>query len=234
MTTHFTPEALKFLRALARHNDREWFTPRKPLYEREVKEPMLALIAEINHTLARFAPDHVCPPHKAMLRIYRDTRFDASRGMPARPYKTNVAAWWSRAGLEKTSGAGFYFHVSPKETVIAAGIYMPTPLQLLAIRRYIELRHAELRTLLANRKLHAAMPDFEGTPLTRPPRGFSAASPALDLLLCRRWAVSITLPAERATRPTLLKDIATRFALAAPLVHFLNTPIAPARADIHS
>ena len=78
------------------------------------------------------------------------------------------------------------------------------------------------------------MPDFESNPLTRPPRGFSAASPALDLLLCRRWAVSITLPAERATRPTLLKDIATRFALAAPLVHFLNTPIAPARADIHS
>ncbi len=64
---------------------------------------------------------------KRMMRIYRDTRFDASRGTPPRPYKTNVAAWWSRAGLEKTSGAGFYFHFSPKETVIAAGIYMPTP-----------------------------------------------------------------------------------------------------------
>jgi uncharacterized protein (TIGR02453 family) len=234
MTTHFTPEALKFLRSLARHNDREWFTPRKAIYEREIKAPMLALIEEINHSLARVAPDHVRPPHKCMMRIYRDTRFDASRGTPPRPYKTNVAAWWSRAGLEKTSGAGFYFHVSPKETVIAAGIYMPTPQQLLAIRRHIELHHAELRALLANRKLHAAMPDFEGTPLTRPPRGFSATSPALDLLLCRRWAVSITLPAERATRPTLLKDITTRFALAAPLVHFLNTPIAPAGADIHS
>jgi len=234
MTTHFTPEALKFLRALARHNDRAWFNPRKPIYEREVKEPMLALIAEINHALARVAPDHIRPPHKCMMRIYRDTRFDASRGMPARPYKTNVAAWWSRAGLEKTSGAGFYFHVSPKETVIAAGIYMPTPPQLLAIRRYIELHHSELRALLTNRKLQTAMPNFEGTPLTRPPRGFSATSPALDLLLCRRWAVSITLPAERATRPTLLKDITARFALAAPLVHFLNAPIAPAGADIHS
>jgi uncharacterized protein (TIGR02453 family) len=234
MTTHFTPEALKFLRSLARHNDREWFTPRKAIYEREIKAPMLALIEEINHSLARVAPDHVRPPHKCMMRIYRDTRFDASRGMAPRPYKTNVAAWWSRAGLEKTSGAGFYFHVSPRETVIAAGIYMPTPPQLLAIRRYIELHHAELRTLLANRKLHAAMPDFEGTPLTRAPRGFSATSPALDLLLCRRWAVSITLPAERATRSTLLKDITTPFALAAPLVHFLNTPIAPAGADIHS
>ena len=30
MPTHFTPEALKFLRGLARHNDRAWFEPRRP------------------------------------------------------------------------------------------------------------------------------------------------------------------------------------------------------------
>jgi uncharacterized protein (TIGR02453 family) len=228
MPTHFTPEALKFLRALARHNDREWFTPRKPTYDREIKVPMLALIEEVNQALARFAPDHVRPAHKCMMRIYRDTRFDASRGIAPRPYKTNVAAWWSRSGLEKTSGAGFYFHFSPAETVIAAGIYMPTPDQLLAIRRHIVIHHAELRAILANRKLLAAMHEFEGRRLTRAPRGFPADSPALDLLLSRQWGVASTLPAERATLPTFLKDIATRFALAAPLVHFLNTPLAPA------
>jgi uncharacterized protein (TIGR02453 family) len=233
MPTHFTPEALKFLRSLARHNDRAWFDPRKSIYERELKAPMLALIEEINHSLARFAPDHVRPPHKAMLRIYRDTRFDASRGTPPRPYKTNIAAWWVHAGLEKTSGAGFYFHVSPKETVVAAGIYMPTPAQLLAIRRHIEIHHAELRALLAGHKLRAVMPDCDGRPLTRPPRGFPADSSAIDLLLCRRWEVSATLPAERATMPGLLKDITTRFALAAPLVHFLNAPITPAASPKH-
>jgi len=228
MPTHFTPEALKFLRALARHNDREWFTPRKPTYDREIKVPMLALIEEVNQALARFAPDHVRPAHKCMMRIYRDTRFDASRGIAPRPYKTNVAAWWSRSGLEKTSGAGFYFHFSPAETVIAAGIYMPTPDQLLAIRRHIVIHHAELRAILANRKLLAAMHEFEGRRLTRAPRGFPADSPALDLLLCRQWGVAATLPAECATLPTLLRDITTRFALAAPLVYFLNTPLAPA------
>jgi uncharacterized protein (TIGR02453 family) len=228
MPTHFTPEALKFLRALARHNDREWFTPRKPTYDREIKVPMLALIEEVNQALARFAPEHVRPAHKCMMRIYRDTRFDASRGIAPRPYKTNVAAWWSRSGLEKTSGAGFYFHFSPAETVIAAGIYMPTPDQLLAIRRHIVTHYAELRAILANRKLLAAMHEFEGRRLTRAPRGFPADSPALDLLLCRQWGVAATLPAECATLPTLLRDITTRFALAAPLVYFLNTPLAPA------
>jgi uncharacterized protein (TIGR02453 family) len=221
MPTHFTPEALKFLRALARHNDREWFTPRKATFDRELKEPMLALIGEINHALADFAPDHIRPPHKAMFRIYRDTRFSADK----KPYKTHVAAWWVRAGMEKTSGAGFYFHVSPKETVIAAGMYMPSPEQLLAVRRYLVDHHAELRALLAGRKLKAAMQEFEGNRLKRPPRGFAPDSPAMDLLVCRQWGVSATLPPELATQPGLLKEITKRFALAAPIVHLLNTPL---------
>jgi uncharacterized protein (TIGR02453 family) len=221
MATHFNPEALKFFRGLARNNDREWFDQRKPVYEREVKAPMLALIAEVNDALARFAPEHVREPRKAIMRIYRDTRFAADK----RPYKTNVAAWWVRRGLEKTSGAGFYFSVSAKETVIAAGAYMPSPEQLLAIRRHIGMHHAELRAMLADRKLKAAMHEFEGNKLSRAPRGFPADSPALDLLLCRQWGVSATLPAETALEPTLVKEITKRFALAAPMVDFLNAGI---------
>jgi len=230
MPTHFTPEALKFLRGLARNNDRAWFDPRKPIYERELKAPMLCLIAEINETLAKVSPEHVRDPAKCMMRIYRDTRFSADK----KPYKTQVAAWWSRAGLEKTSGGGFYFHLSAKELTVAAGCYMPGPEQLLAIRRHLVEHHAELRTLLAGRKLRAALSELEGHRLTRPPRGFSPDSPAvtaaLDLLLCRQWGVSATLPAERALLPSLLKDIASRFTLAAPIVAFLNAPLVPVRS----
>ena len=168
MPPPFTPEALKFLRGLARHNDRAWFDPRKPIYERELKAPMLALIEQINHAFADFAPEHIRPPHKAMMRIYRDTRFDKSRGTPEKPYKTHIAAWWVRRGLEKTSGAGFYFSLSAKEVVIAAGMYMPSPDQLLAVRRYLVDHHAELRAILAGRKLRAAMQEFDGHKLTAP------------------------------------------------------------------
>jgi uncharacterized protein (TIGR02453 family) len=228
MPTHFSPEALKFLRGLARNNDRAWFDPRKPTYERELKAPMLALIGEISESLAVVSPEHVRDPAKCMMRIYRDTRFSADK----KPYKTQVAAWWSRAGLEKTSGGGFYFSLSAKQLTIAAGCYMPGPEQLLAIRRHLVEHHTELRALLAGRKLRAALSELEGHRLTRPPRGFSAEWPnvaaAMDLLLCRQWGVSATLPAERALEPSLLKDIASRFTLAAPIVAFLNTPLIPA------
>ncbi|MGD0546545.1 MAG: DUF2461 family protein, partial [Terracidiphilus sp.] len=42
------PEALKFLRALQKNNDREWFTPRKAVFEAELKEPMLAIIRKVS------------------------------------------------------------------------------------------------------------------------------------------------------------------------------------------
>jgi uncharacterized protein (TIGR02453 family) len=225
MPTHFTPEALKFLHGLARNNDRAWFDPRKPLYEREVKVPMLALIEDINHAFATFAPNHIRDPRKVMMRIYRDTRFDAARGTPPRPFKNNVAAWWVHHKFAKTSGAGFYFHVNAKETVIAAGAYMLTPDQLLAVRRHIEANHKEFRALLNAKKLRALMDELEPATRKRVPRGFAATSPAADLLLHTRWGVSSTLPAEAATSPTLLKEITTRFRLAAPLIAFINEGI---------
>jgi uncharacterized protein (TIGR02453 family) len=218
---HFSSEALKFLRGLKRNNDREWFEARKGVYEKELKTPMLGVIAAVNDAMVEFAPENVRPPQKCMMRIYRDVRFSSDKS----PYKTQVAAWWAREGLEKTSGGGYYFHVSATELTIAAGVYMPEREQLLAIRRYLVDHHAELRKLLAGKQLKAAMTEFEGLRLTRAPKGFAADDPAMDLLLCRQWGVAATLPAEEATRPTLVKEIVRRFRLAAPVVKLLNTPL---------
>ena len=223
MPTHFTPEALKFLRGLARRNDRVWFEERKPVYEQALKAPMLALIAEINTALAEISPAHVRPPQKAMMRIYRDIRFSKNK----QPYKTQVAAWWAAEGMEKTSGGGFYLSLSATELTIAAGCYMPEPEQLLAIRRYLLSHHEELRALLADKKLRAKLGEFDGLKLTRAPKGFAADDPAIDLILHRQWGVASVLPADAALESTLVREIVTRFRLAAPIVAFLNTPLAP-------
>ena len=221
MATHFSNEGLKFLRGLKRNNDRTWFDARKSVYERELKAPMLAVIAAVNDAMVEFAPENVRAPQKAMMRIYRDIRFSRDKS----PYKTQVAAWWAREGLEKTSGGGYYFSVSATEVTIAAGVYMPEREQLLAIRRHLVEHHAELRGLLAGKKLKAQLSEFEGLRLTRPPKGFAGDDPAMDLLLCRQWGVAAHLPAEEATKPTLVKAIVERFRLAAPVVKLLNAPL---------
>ena len=221
MATHFSPAGIKFLRDLAKHNDREWFEPRKPIYEKELKAPMLALVGEITEAMHDFAPDFIRPPQKSVMRIYRDVRFSKDK----KPYKTNVAAWWARHGLEKTSGGGFYFQVSATEVHIAAGCYMPEKEQLLAIRRMLLERHEEYRAIVGSKKLLAVMEPFDGMKMTRGPKGFPPEHPALDLIMQRQWGVSSRVPVEVALKPGLLQEIVKRFKLAAPLVSLLNEPL---------
>jgi len=221
---YLRPEGLAFLRALARHNDREWFTPRKAVFEAELKEPMLAIVRKVTDAMVDFAPSHVRPAEKSLFRIYRDTRFSNNK----LPYKTHVAAWWSHQGLEKTSGAGYYFQVSAKEVIIAAGAYMPEKDQLAAIRHWLLEHHAEFRKLMQKPAVRRTFIEFEGNALTRPPKGFPSEHPALDLVKCRQWGLSTTLPAAVALEPGFAATLTRHFRLAAPLVDALNTPIAAA------
>jgi uncharacterized protein (TIGR02453 family) len=219
---HLRPEGLKFLRALARNNDREWFTPRKALFEAELKEPMLAIIRKVTDAMATFAPSFVRPAEKSLFRIYRDTRFSNNK----LPYKTHVAAWWSAQGMEKTSGAGYYFQIDAKEVIIAAGAYMPEKDQLAAIRHWLLDHHAEFRKVLQTAAVRKTFSEFEGNALTRPPKGFPSEHPALDLIRCRQWGLSTTLPAEAALEPGFAATLIRHFKLAAPVVDALNTPLA--------
>ena len=102
----FPPEMVKFFRSLKRNNRREWFQPRKHLFEQHVKAPMLELVGAINTELAKFAPEYVTEPK--IFRIYRDTRFSADKT----PYKTHVAASFSRRDSDRLGTGGFYFSVS--------------------------------------------------------------------------------------------------------------------------
>src|SRR5262245_36934148 len=103
----FPKEMVTFFRGLEKNNTREWFQPRKAVYEEQVKAPMLALVDAINRDLAKFAPDYINEPQKAVYRIYRDTRFSADKT----PYKPFIAAIFPKRGQEKHGGGGLYFSV---------------------------------------------------------------------------------------------------------------------------
>jgi uncharacterized protein (TIGR02453 family) len=212
---------LKFLRSLRRNNRREWFDPRKPDFDRVLKQPMLALIQTVNRAMEDFAPAHVRPPQKCMMRIYRDIRFSSDK----RPYKSHVSAWWSREGLEKTSGGGFYMHISPDEVLIAAGVYMPQREQLRAIRDYLLVHHSEVRKRMTNPRLRRVMKSMTCMSLTRPPKGYPKDHPAMDLLLCRQWGLEATLESKAAIEKNFAREVIRRFRLAAPFVDALNEPL---------
>ena len=91
--------------------------------------------------------------------------------------------------------------------------------------------HAEFRKLLDKPAVREAFREFDGNALTRPPKGFATElngkpHPALDLIRCRQWGLSATLPAEAALDPGFAAEVARHFRLAAPVIAALNTPIA--------
>ena len=53
----FPPEGIHFFRGLARNNKREWFQPRKHIFDAQVKQPMHELVAAVNAAMMDFAPD---------------------------------------------------------------------------------------------------------------------------------------------------------------------------------
>ena len=218
----FPPEGLKFLRDLTRHNDREWFQARKPVYEEHVKQPMLALAAALNGDFAKFAPEYVTDPAKAVFRIYRDTRFSKDKT----PYKTHIAAQFGRRDLAKMGGAGFYFSIAPEHVEAGGGAYMPSPETLRALRARIAENHERFQALVDAKRLRQLLGDLKGGRLTRVPKGYPPDHPAADLVRYKSLYFFIELPGELALEPELQPELAKRFKALTPFLEFLNEPLA--------
>ena len=62
--------------------------------------------------------------------------------------------------------------------------------------------------------------------MVRPPKGFPKDHPAMDLVRCRQWGLSTTLPSTAALEADFAATLVRHFRLAAPIVNALNTPIA--------
>jgi uncharacterized protein (DUF2461 family) len=52
----------------------------------------------------------------------------------------------------------------------------------------------------------------------------------MDLIKCKQWGLSTTLPAETRSKPNFAQTLIKHFKLLAPLVDALNTPIAASLA----
>jgi uncharacterized protein (TIGR02453 family) len=212
---------VRFFRSLKRNNRREWFQPRKHLFEQHVKAPMLDLVAVINTELSKFAPEYVTEPKSAIFRIYRDTRFSADKT----PYKTHVAASFSRRGGERLGTGGFYFSVSNQAIEVAAGLWHPDREVMLMVRNHIAETHDELTRILADKKSRKLAGELKGDALTRSPKGFDPAHPAAEFIKMKDWVLDVNLDAKLATTPQLQGAIVERFRAMAPLLAYLNRPL---------
>lgn len=216
----FSKKMPAFFRSLEKNNTREWFTPRKELYETEVRQPMIELVTLVNEDLKKFAIDNaLADPKRAIYRLYRDTRFSKDKT----PYKTHIAATFARKGLPKHCGAGFYFAISHKSVEVAGGMYMPGPAELAVIRRAVVEDASKFLKLVNAKPLVKKLGVLAGEKLKRPPKGFEDAPPALaEFLKHKQWYFYVTLDAKLALSPRLRREVVERFAVMSEVMEWWN------------
>jgi len=219
---HFSKDTLKFLRALKRNNDREWFKARKDEYERHVRAPMVAVIERLAIDFKRIAPELVASPKASLYRIYRDTRFSDDKT----PLKTHAAAVFPWRGLARHEGAGLYFEIAPGWVWIGGGMYAPQPPQLVRVREHIAGTWPAIDRITRHKSFRAVT-ELDGEKLARVPRGFAADHPAAEYLKHRQFLAGRELPAELAADDDFYPTLLTTFKAIAPLVAFLNAPLTP-------
>ena len=117
----FSPDAFRFLKGLLRHNNREWFEPRKNEYREHILQPLQALVEDLTPVMLGIDPQFEVAPvvGKTISRIYRDTRFSADKS----PYKTNNWISFKRPGKEWQSFPAYFFQLSPDSYCYGMGFY---------------------------------------------------------------------------------------------------------------
>jgi uncharacterized protein (TIGR02453 family) len=220
----FTPAALKFLRGLAKNNNKPWFEAHRAEYEGEVREPMRDLIGEMNERLAKFAPEMGGDPKRSMFRINRDIRFSKDKS----PYKTHAACWFhhkraaSHVGTEADAGsAGFYFHLEPGRSMVGGGLWMPPRPLLNKVRDAIAGDPDGFETMATGLPKRFGGLEDEAA-LKRMPRGFAEDHPAAKWLRYQSFTSGRMLSDAEVTDPKLPALLAKEFQGLLPLIRWLN------------
>lgn len=119
----FTPQTFRFFRDLEENNNKEWFDAHKAIYESQLLNPLKALFQTMYPIMCSVDPAFEERPHRAMSRIYRDTRFSHNK----LPYKTFM---WMTFQLpvsreEWKDYPGYFLELRADTYTLGLGLFQP-------------------------------------------------------------------------------------------------------------
>jgi len=161
--TGFSDRVFEFYDELAANNSRAFWAEHKTVYESEVRDPMRALVAELE---SEFGEATVFRPH-------RDVRFSKDKS----PYKTHQGAF-----VAVEPGIGYYVQVDAQGLLAGGGFHHHASSQVDRYRRAVddETTGAGLLAIVSRLRGHGF--DIEGEQLKTKPRGYDADHPRIELL----------------------------------------------------
>ena len=210
---------LKFLKDLAKHNDREWFEKNKPRYI-EAKVGFEGMVEAVLKELQRFDDGLAnLDPKKLPFRIYRDVRFSKDK----RPYKTNMGAGFSPNG-RLVQEPGYYLHLEPgNKSFVAGGIYMPDANNLARIRQEIDYNPEGLKKILSAKKFRSFFDGFdEFDKLKTMPKGYAKEHPHSDWIKLKSYIFSMPLKDKEVIDKKFVSVVASACKTIKPLNDYIK------------
>ncbi len=216
-------QIFKFLRAIAKNNNREWFEKNKSTYL-ESKENFEEFLRNLLLELAKFDKGLMgLNPKKLAFRIYRDVRFSKDK----RPYKVNMGAGFSPGG-KMIQEPGYYIHIEPgNKSFIAGGFYMPDATNIAKIRQEIDYSFKKFEKILKEKKFKTwfkELSDFDK--LKTAPKGYPKDHLHINLLRHKSFIVTHFFTDKEVMDKKFLKKVVEGCKALKPLNDFLNEAIA--------
>jgi uncharacterized protein (TIGR02453 family) len=221
--TYFSPAFFSFLKDLKAHNTRDWFQANKPRYERDVRDPLLAFIADFAPRLRTISPHFVADPRPSggsMFRIYRDTRFARDKS----PYKTHAAAHFEHERAGSVHAPGFYIHLAPKNVYVGVGIWQPDPDALAKIRGAIVSSPTAWKKAVTAPKFVRRFV-VEGETLKRAPQGIDPNHPMIEDLKRKDFTAGVRLTEKDVLSPRFMEQFTDLCRDATPFMKFLTNAV---------
>lgn len=213
-------KSYEFLRQLKENNTREWYHAHKPLFNK-AKQEFEHITEILIHEVTGFDKNiSGLQPKDCIFRIYRDIRFSADKS----PYKTNFGAFLVPGG-RKSFFAGYYLHIEPGGSFIAAGSYMPPAPVLLAIRKDIYAYIEEFKNIIQSNELRELYGEIGGEKLKSAPRGFPKDFPDIELLKFKSYGLIRMKTDREIMHADIINEIVTCFKVSSPFVKFLNEAV---------
>lgn len=218
-SSHFTPKSMKFLRDIAKNNDRDWFAENKNSYEDVIRTPAFRFITDMSDELAIISPHFLASPRKvggSLMRIFRDVRF----GKDKRPYKTNIGIQFRHEQGKDVHAPGFYVHVEPGNCFIGAGIWRPDSQALGNIRDRIIDCSKQWQTAINDKKFKKYF-KLGGEMLVNGPRGYDKEHPLIEDLKRKDFIAISNIDDKTALRQDFKELVLEHFRVADSYMRFL-------------
>jgi uncharacterized protein (TIGR02453 family) len=214
---------LDFLKDLIKNNNREWFHEHKGDYDK-ARENMIEFAGNLIAGLHKIDPaiDEALDAKKCVMRIYRDIRFSKNKT----PYKNNFGVSIPTMGL-RNGGVEYYLHITPGESFIAGGYWMPENDHLKAIRQEIDYNAADLKKIIDEPGFVKLFGDFRSQEkLKTVPKGYDANNENIDLLKLKSFIVLHKIKDADLIKADALQNVVSLCNKLHPLTVFLRNAIA--------